>query len=871
MITKKVGRVLALAALAVSGVAFCGVSLAQQTQKPLTNQDVVTMLGAHKSEQFILTAMRTQPAKFDVSNQARAAFDRECATITHPGVSTGAWATEVKNIWDTMTNVVICQETNGRGGEDACGPPTPPSKVNGRNEYESVTLERGVTPDKNFANWANSGQASTSPHELPALPPPKSNPKRDAAGPADAATRAEIKRKLEAQITAFNKNGPHLTKVTIRPVEKNIREVELLKRQKMFVEALRKQGVITPLKAGGQLGANSRTRTMSATQPPQTSGQMIMGSAPAPMAATPAGSGPSRGGAVLLGGGSNASGSKTLVPSQTVAPAGSVSSSGGALLLGGGTSQGNLKTVAPSQRTVALVGSTPATGGTLQLGSGTNQVTSKTVVPTITAPTAPAMRPAPASAAGHPVTPSSPIDAANSLNSVRLAAGSVSGYILWDTSTVHYQLSTPCQGLKVTISIGSTGSLQTLASSTSFTTPWSQPVWNFSGQGSQGPWMLCSYAFFKVPEEVPLEVDAVVTQPSAFTSPVSLPPMQKNQFKISGGNCASTPQSTLGVFLNSGTILCGDSAFNVNFAGLNSILNAALTNTNVCLGTQIYTVNGVNSTENASNPVVFTQDPTYNDYIITGCGFGTGEGGQVYLSGAVTGGHINMTVLQWSPTQIEAVVQRGLTGVLDGWPDLIVVPPGGGAPGKFSDCRFYAQRQDVFLTSIPRSEAHLVNVQAQNMNMSYCPSVSPGAVCGTGWYSGPSLINMASGVDRNTSFSDSSFSPGEDVYDIQLAEGFVIDGAAAFWYAESEAVCQSYANTYANTVGDSFDYSTNGRYDFYLKGDNEVVVDWGVDHCAWRWMLVVQMEDYYGAGYSLQVTVKGPIGVDPRTGQPVSQ
>lgn len=96
---------------------------AQQAQKaPLTNTDVVKMLRAGISEQTILNTMRASRATFDVSNQARAAFDKDCARIKHGSVSAGAWAAEVKTIWDTMTDVVICQQTNGRGGEGACVP-----------------------------------------------------------------------------------------------------------------------------------------------------------------------------------------------------------------------------------------------------------------------------------------------------------------------------------------------------------------------------------------------------------------------------------------------------------------------------------------------------------------------------------------------------------------------------------------------------------------------------------------------------------------------------------------------------------------------------------------------------------------------------
>jgi len=147
---------------------------ASGSEKPLTNADVLKLLRRGISEQDILTTIRNHPATFDVSNQARASFDRECAAIKKAAnVSTGTWATEIGDVWNAMKNVVICQETNGRGGEGACdlsplqsspkntsAAPTPvPSKGHGRTEYEPMTVERGVTHDTGFANWANSAQA----------------------------------------------------------------------------------------------------------------------------------------------------------------------------------------------------------------------------------------------------------------------------------------------------------------------------------------------------------------------------------------------------------------------------------------------------------------------------------------------------------------------------------------------------------------------------------------------------------------------------------------------------------------------------------------------------------------------------------------
>src|SRR5690348_11065325 len=108
--------------------------------KPLTNQDVVAMLGQRMEEQAILQRIRTSPSAFDISNAARAVFDKECLDKKPANESAGRWATEVKSIWETMTNVVICQQTNGRGGEGACGPSS------GRNDGDRKSGELSPQP-----------------------------------------------------------------------------------------------------------------------------------------------------------------------------------------------------------------------------------------------------------------------------------------------------------------------------------------------------------------------------------------------------------------------------------------------------------------------------------------------------------------------------------------------------------------------------------------------------------------------------------------------------------------------------------------------------------------------------------------------------
>jgi hypothetical protein len=271
---------------------------------------------------------------------------------------------------------------------------------------------------------------------------------------------------------------------------------------------------------------------------------------------------------------------------------------------------------------------------------------------------------------------------------------------------------------------------------------------------------------------------------------------------------------------------------------------------NVCLTPQIHRVNG------ASSNVVFTQDPTQNDYIVEGCKFGD-AGGQVYLSGAVATGRINMVVISWSDSLIEVKVDPALAGVLDGWPDLIVQPTNQPA-ARFANCRFYAQRQIVSLKQIPLNSARLANV---NVETEYCASSSQVGLC---MIRNELAGTFANGVDRE---SLSSFAPGQDEYYLDsLAPGFVVQGAGPAWYGDSMTVCKLQAEV--AILGDSFEYSTQGHYAAYKKGDRQIVVEWGVEHCAWKWMGIFSISDFYSAGYSLQVTVQGPLCVDPWTGKP---
>jgi hypothetical protein len=174
-------------------------------------------------------------------------------------------------------------------------------------------------------------------------------------------------------------------------------------------------------------------------------------------------------------------------------------------------------------------------------------------------------RPSGSSVQVTPRNANSPYGSASGTRSnVKLAGGSAEGHIFWDASVIQYKLSTPCQGLQVSV-VDMTNN-QTLATSSNLSAVWSTPQMNLTG-GTQGPWMVCGYSFHQLPAKETLEVRAAITQPSAFTPQVVVkqaPGSYGTDFVLGTGPCNDTPQQTLSAILGSFAVICGPNAFNVN-------------------------------------------------------------------------------------------------------------------------------------------------------------------------------------------------------------------------------------------------------------------------------------------------------------------
>ena len=159
-------------------------------------------------------------------------------------------------------------------------------------------------------------------------------------------------------------------------------------------------------------------------------------------------------------------------------------------------------------------------------------------------------------------TSSSPYgSAAAAKTNLKVAAGTITGFVYWDMSAAHYKLSSPCQGLTVnvsTISKPQAGGGQVLATTSNFTPM--GPLTDLQMQGTP-KYMLCSYVFRQIPVGEYLRVRATVAA-TAFTTGVSF--QNPADFEIFGGNCNNTPQGTLSFILTGGEMVCGNNAYNIN-------------------------------------------------------------------------------------------------------------------------------------------------------------------------------------------------------------------------------------------------------------------------------------------------------------------
>ncbi len=265
----------------------------------------------------------------------------------------------------------------------------------------------------------------------------------------------------------------------------------------------------------------------------------------------------------------------------------------------------------------------------------------------------------------------------------------------------------------------------------------------------------------------------------------------------------------------------------------------------------IQNVNGVPT--GVTNPkIVFTQDPQYNDYKISGCNFGQSQG-QAHLNGPFRAGVVPLQIKSWTDTAVELMLDPNLKGEPDQSSVTLVINPVGKSQAQLQNCKFYAMRQEVTLTHFPQTAVTLTSIVDD-----------AGAAVTTVKYSSPYTGGtdlsqkvegtFAGGVDR---FNDTRFNPqGTDAWDLSgLAPGFV---PTQFSLGHWDGSCASGGG--GGVLVDDSTLYTDGKWGAQWDPGNprRVIVNLGEWHCH-----TTYSGDTSNSSYALEIQVSGPVGVNP--------
>ena len=252
-------------------------------------------------------------------------------------------------------------------------------------------------------------------------------------------------------------------------------------------------------------------------------------------------------------------------------------------------------------------------------------------------------------------------------------------------------------------------------------------------------------------------------------------------------------------------------------------------------------------------PATFTTIKAYDDYTITGCSFGNpGPNAKVYIYKTNPQGNgfpLKFQILEWHDNWIRLDLDWNLTGLFDQDNLTLVVQRADGLQANKGGFKFYAERREVLLPSIPRGDFSLWGLSTSSTSSWRATYNSPasddwgfkGMTAEVQWYE--ALPFMKSNFD-----TANMPKAGRDVYDFsRLKPGFV-PTAASLGYESN--VC------YAGTL------FTSGNFNLTWQA-SQLWVDWQGQNCANGGDFAVP-----NSVYGLNVWVEGPRGLDPWTGLP---
>lgn len=232
---------------------------------------------------------------------------------------------------------------------------------------------------------------------------------------------------------------------------------------------------------------------------------------------------------------------------------------------------------------------------------------------------------------------------------------------------------------------------------------------------------------------------------------------------------------------------------------------------------------------------VFTQDPQYNPFTIRGCNFGSGKG-QAQLNYTNGKKLTDLTVDTWTDNLITVEVPPSLADVLDQNNVSLILFPTNGPQAQRPGLKFYAQRVEIHLTSIPASTVTLAPINDDGYAAVTPKFTSPYVFSGG--------TNKASGgVDR---FDTTRFPGGADVFDFsKLKPGFTVEK-----YQVHELSAAATSGVCGLLVLNDTDY-TDGAWGWQMTGST-IQVAWQEAHAH------IPCEDESNASYGLDVWLIGP-------------
>ncbi|HEY0803198.1 MAG TPA: hypothetical protein VGD54_20350 [Steroidobacteraceae bacterium] len=198
--------------------------------------------------------------------------------------------------------------------------------------------------------------------------------------------------------------------------------------------------------------------------------------------------------------------------------------------------------------------------------------------------------------------------------------------------------------------------------------------------------------------------------------------------------------------------------------------------TSICMQPTINAVNG------AGSGSYFTQDPSANQYVIEGCGFGSQQG-EAHLYGPFAQPVVGLTIQYWSDTAIIATMDANISGEPDHYGNVnLVVAPVGAAQLRASGFTFYAMRELTLLRVMPQSQ---VTIQ-QDTDTALHPVPH--------FYESPIVGWMPSGFTFDvTRIESGRFGSAQDSFNFSnLAPGFYVE-KINFSHADmQQASCPNY-------------------------------------------------------------------------------